>query len=51
MPYSAASSLLMLAGRFEDAFAFDTRVAEVARATDDHERAREMTGHRGMTAR
>lgn len=47
---AAASSLLMLAGRFEDAFAYDGRVAEVARATDDHERAREMTGHRGMTA-
>jgi len=47
---AAASSLLMLAGRFEDAFAYDGAVAEVARATDDHERAREMTGHRGMTA-
>jgi DNA-binding CsgD family transcriptional regulator len=47
---AAASSLLMLAGRFEDAFAYDGAVADVARTTDDHERAREMTGHRGMTA-
>lgn len=47
---AAASSLLMLAGRFEDAYDFDGAVADVARATDDHERAREMTGHRGMTA-
>jgi len=47
---AAASSLLMLAGRFEDAFDFDGAVADAARATNDHERAREMTGHRGMTA-
>jgi DNA-binding CsgD family transcriptional regulator len=47
---AAASSLLMLAGRFEDAFEFDGDVADAARATNDHERAREMTGHRGMTA-
>ncbi len=47
---AAASSLLMLAGRFEQAYEFDGTVAEVARATHDHERAREMIGHRGMTA-
>jgi len=47
---AAASSLLMLDGRFEQAYEFDGHIADVARSTHDHERAREMTGHRGMTA-
>jgi DNA-binding CsgD family transcriptional regulator len=47
---AAASSLLMLAGRFEQAFEFDRRVWSTARAQHDIERAREMSGHLGMTA-
>lgn len=47
---AAASSLLMLSGRFEQAYDFDHRMQEVARAQDDDERCREMTGHLGMTA-
>lgn len=47
---AAASSLLMLAGRFEDACDFDRRVRAAARATQDHDRAREMSGHLGMTS-
>jgi len=47
---AAASSLLMLAGRFEQAYAFDRQVHDVARSQRDLERAREMTGHLGMTA-
>ncbi len=47
---AAASSLLMLTGRFEQAFAFDHRIREIARTQGDNERRREMTGHLGMTA-
>ncbi len=47
---AAASSLLMLAGRFDEAFAFDRQVQEVARSQNDGERLREMTGHLGMSA-
>jgi DNA-binding CsgD family transcriptional regulator/tetratricopeptide (TPR) repeat protein len=47
---AAASSLLMLAGQFEQAYAFDRQVQDVARAQNDGERLREMTGHLGMSA-
>lgn len=47
---TAASSLLMLSGRFEQAYDFDRQVVEVARSQQDHERRREMLGHLGMTA-
>ncbi len=46
---AAASSLLMLAGRFEQAYDFDHHVWQTARAQHDIERVREMSGHLGMT--